>query len=121
MRGKGIQQKRKYILTFRQKDKDIFDAIRTGKKKIETRAATKRYQAIRSGDMLVFKWGSEKFEKETKKVTVFKTITAMLKKYRIKDIMPSCKNAAQMQEIYFKFPGYKEKIKKSGLIAFELK
>ncbi|MBI5913245.1 hypothetical protein HY839_02260 [Candidatus Azambacteria bacterium] len=37
-------------LKFRAKNRDIFEAIRDGRKKVETRAATEKFRDIKSGD-----------------------------------------------------------------------
>lgn len=111
----------KYILIFRQIDRDKFEALRRGQKKIETRAASIKYQKILPGDVLVFKCGQEKFEKIVKKVSVFKDVASLFSKYKWKDIMPLANSKAEAEAAYDSFPGYKEKIKKFGLVAFELK
>jgi ASC-1-like (ASCH) protein len=109
-----------HTLRFRSTDKDIFDAILSGKKKVETRAATARYKGMNKGDKIVFVCGKNKFVKEIKKAQVFKSISSLLKKYKFKQINPSVKSEKELEAMYFSFPGYKEKIKKSGLVALEL-
>ena len=122
---------KKIILRFRAVNRDIFDAIRDGHKRVETRAATKRYADIKSGDGIVLVCGRNKLEKLVKRAVIFKTIPALLHKYNVRDIYPHTKdfgvgvnpNTAsekELREIYYSFPGYKEKIKKYGLIAIEL-
>ncbi len=111
---------RKYTLKFNQENRDIFESIRLGSKKVETRAATVKYKDIQKGDELVFVCGKEKFSKHVKKVAVFKSISAILKKYKPSQINPSLKTVKETEELYHSFPGYKEKIKTYGLIAFEL-
>lgn len=90
-----------HTLQIRVENKDIFEAIKTGKKKIETRAGTDKYIKIQVDDKLKFVCGKETFERSVTKIKLFKTISAILKVYS--------------------FPNYREKIKKHGLIAFELK
>lgn len=109
-----------YILRFREVNKDTFEAVKKWTKRVETRAATKKYIEIKTGDILQFVCGKDKFEKKVKKAKIFKSITSMLRKYRIKDINPFLKTKAELREKYYSFPGYEEKIKKHGLIAFEL-
>src|SRR3989338_2693447 len=113
--GMKILSKRKIILRFREENRDIFDAIKDGRKKIETRAATKKYQKIKAGDVLVFVCGKDRFEKPIWSVRFFKTISAMLKKYRVRQINPNVKNEKELVKMYYDFPKYKEKIKKFGL------
>lgn len=112
---------KKYILRFREVNRDIFDAIKNGKKKVETRAATQRYTKMKPGDIVVLMCGKNKFEKVIKQARIFKTIGAMLKKYKVKDIMPNLLSAKELEAAYYSYPNYCEKIKKFGLIALELK
>lgn len=111
---------KKIILRFRAVNRDIFEAIRVGKKKIETRAGSPRYFNIEAGDTLVFICGKDRFEKRAKKVKKFKDIKSLLKAYKPQDINPKTRNLEESEKMYYSFPGYKEKIKKYGLIAIEL-
>ena len=114
---------KKYLLRFRKGNKDSeysFRAIKRGRKKVETRAASERYRRIQSGDVLVFVCGREKVEKLVKRLRVFKSIPAMLRVYRVKDIMPDRDSPRELKAAYESYHGYREKIKKFGLVAFEL-
>jgi ASC-1-like (ASCH) protein len=108
-------------LKFRAVDRDIFEAIRSGKKKVETRAGTEKYKNIKPGDKIELICRYKKFEKEITKVQRFKTIRAMLKKYKPVQISPFCKTEGELRDMYYSFPEYKEKLRKYGLVAFELK
>lgn len=108
-------------LKFRAVNRDIFEGIKSGKKKVETRAATDKYRAIKVGDKVILMCGKNKFEKEVKKVKIFKTIAALLKVYKPAQINPGLKTVKETREMYYSFPKYKEKIQKHGLVAFELK
>ena len=110
----------KKVLRFRKADKYIFNAIRRRLKTIETRAATIRFQDIKKRDILVFICGQERFEKEVKKVSYFKNIEDMVKSVNFKKIMPFVSSLEEFKDTYNKFPGYKEKIKKFGLVALDL-
>jgi ASC-1-like (ASCH) protein len=107
-------------LEIRDINKDIFEAIRDGKKKVETRAATPKYSDIKSGDRVDFVCGNESFVKQIKKVETFKTISEMLDKYEVEEINPKIRSEKELEDMYYSFPNYKEKIEKYGLIAFEL-
>jgi ASC-1-like (ASCH) protein len=109
-----------YILRFRAVNRDIFEAIRSGKKKIETRAATVKYKNIKKGDVLVFVCGNKRFSRIIKEVKFFKSVGSMLKVFKVQDIMPNLDSKADLERAYFSYPGYKEKIKKFGLIAFKI-
>lgn len=108
------------ILRFRQINKDIFEAIKSGRKKIETRAGSPRYFNIKAGGRLVFVCGKDKFQKKIKKVRKFKSVKALHKVYKPQDINPKTKTIAESEKMYYSFLGYREKIKKYGLIALEL-
>ncbi|MDO8669083.1 MAG: hypothetical protein Q7K65_02200 [Candidatus Buchananbacteria bacterium] len=113
--------KKKYILRFRAVNQDIFNAIKNGKKKVETRAATARYNKIKVGDVIILVCGKNKFKKTVKRARIFKTIRSMLEKYKVKDIMPNLLSAKELERAYYGYPNYRQKIKKFGLIALELK
>jgi putative endonuclease len=117
---KGIVPAMKtWTLKFRQVDKARFEEIRSGKKEIETRAATVKYQPIIEGDSIIFTCGKEKFTKEISKKHHFKTVDSMLKKIPLKKIMPDVKTVEEAQKRYVSYPGYKEKIREHGIFAFE--
>jgi ASC-1-like (ASCH) protein len=107
-------------LRFREVDRDIFEAIRKGKKKVETRAASPRFIKMKTGDCLKLVCGKDSFEKRVKKARIFKTISAMLKKYKAKEINPLAKSKNDLESMYDSFPNYREKIKKYGLMVLEL-
>ncbi len=110
-----------FSLRFREENRDIFRAIRNGRKKVETRAATERYRKIKTGDIIKFVCGKDGFEKQVSKAEVFKTIRALLRVYGVKEINPSIDSEKELRELYNTFPSYREKIKKCGLIALELR
>lgn len=109
------------IFRFRAIDKNIFEAIKNGDKKVETRAATDRYSDIKVGDKIIFVCGKENFKKEVKHAKMFKTISSLLKKYKVKEINPDLESKNELERMYYTFSSYKEKIKKFGLIALEFK
>lgn len=113
-------ENKKIILRFRAINKDIFLAIKNGKKKIETRAASKRFRTIKTGDKLVLVCGKEKIERKVKKIKVFKTIKTLLKKYKPWEINPEAFSEKDLIKMWSGFSDYKEKIKKYGLVAMEL-
>ena len=107
-------------LRFRAANRDIFEAIRSGKKCVETRAATERYRAIASGDRISLVCGRDSFVKKVRSARLFRSLPALLRRYRVKDINPNVRTAVELKAMYDSFPGYKEKLKKFGLIALEL-
>ncbi len=109
------------ILKINSKDRYIIDAIISGEKKIETRAATPKYREIKMGEKIILVCGSKKIKKEVIKVELFKTIGALLKKYKPEEINPKTHSAQEARAMWYSFPGYKEKIKEFGLVAWHLK
>src|SRR3990167_5043430 len=110
----------KYTLKFRAVNRDIFLDIKSGKKTVETRAATERYQDIKAGDIIVLVCGEERFKKKVKKARIFKSIKALLKIYPLKKIMPGLTTEKEWREELYTYPNYKEKIQKHGIVALEL-
>ena len=111
---------KKYILLIRQTDRITYDLIESGEKRVETRAASPRYKDIKDGDMVVFKCGKDSFERIIKKTQKFKNVDKMLDHYDVKDINPSVSTVEELKSMYNSYSGYKEKLKKHGIIAFEL-
>ena len=112
---------KKHILRFRKTDKGIFDNIKKGLKTIETRVATTKFCNIKNEDILVFLCDGKKFTKEVIEVKHFQSIKKMAKDLDIKKIMPQISSLKEMKAVYYCFPGYKEKIKKFGLVAIKFK
>lgn len=110
----------KHILRIREIDRKFFDVIKSGKKTIETRAATDKLRLIKTGDVLKFVCGRDILEKRILKVYRFKNIDDLAKSLDLEKIMPLVSSLDEAKKIWFSFPGYKEKIKKYGLVAFEL-
>lgn len=108
------------MLKFRTVNSDVFTAILDGSKKIETRAATPKYRDVKVGDILVLTCGRKRIEKRVVKVELFKTIGALLKIYQPEEINPKICSSKEAREMWYSFPGYKEKIKKFGLVAWNL-
>ena len=109
-----------FTLRFRAVNRDTFLDIISGKKVVETRAATERYKNIKKGDLLILVCGKEKFKKEVKKVKIFKTVASMIKVYPPNKIMPGISSVKELQKAYYSYPHYREKIKKYGLVVLEL-
>ena len=110
----------KYTLRFRAVNKDIFLNIKSGRKTVETRAASEKYRNIQSGDSVVLVCGKDRFQKKVKKAKIFTTVRSLLRSYNLKRIMSELNSEKEWQEELYKYPNYKEKIKKFGLIALEL-
>jgi len=111
---------KKYTLPVRSVDRDVYDLIESGAKKIETRAAGPRYENIQNGDLIVFKCGKDKFERTVKNVEKFENVEKMLVSHKVQDIDPRVETEEGLKKMYHSFPGYDERLKKYGIIAFEL-
>ena len=115
-----MAEPKKVILRFRAVNRDIFEAIVSGKKKIETRAASAKYKDIKAKDIVVLACGKKRIEKRVKKTEHFSSVAAILQKYKPETINPKTHTIKEATEMWHSFPGYKEKIKKFGLIAITL-
>lgn len=111
----------KHIFIIREVDRRVFEAVKNGEKKIETRKASEKYLAVKPGDVAVFKCGEDTLEKEIVNVWHFKSIEEMLQVFDFRQIMPFVDTISEMREVYDSFPGYKEAIAKDGIAAFKLK
>ena len=107
-------------LKFREANRDIFEAIKSGIKKVETRAATEKYRGLKGGEKVKLICGTDTFQKEIVKVTIFASIEGLLKKYRPEEINPKVNSREELAQMFYSFPGYKEKIKQFGFVAIEL-
>jgi ASC-1-like (ASCH) protein len=108
-------------LKIRAVDGAVFAAIKNGVKKIETRAAIPSYCKIKKGDRIVFICGQEKVEKKVESAALYKSIGVLFRRYGVKDIFPDLTTVGEATKKYYSFPDYREKIKKFGLIVWELK
>lgn len=115
------KKNKKIILRFRAVNRSFFEAIKNGKKKVETRAATVKYKDIQQGDIVKFVCGKERFSRTVRSAEVFKSINALLKIHALNDIMPDAQSKKDLEEAYYSFPGYREKITKFGIMAITFK
>lgn len=109
-----------WTLRFRAADEGNFLDIVHGRKTVETRAATPKYRAIVKGDTLAIVCGTKRIEKKVKRVEIFPTIGAMAKKIPFRRIMPNVHSIAGMRDVYYGYPGYREKLKTHGVITFHI-
>ncbi len=101
-------------------NRDIFLAIKNGTKRVETRAATKKYQKAKKGDVLVFVCGKSKFKKQIKNIEHFSSVKSLLKKHKPSAINPNVHSPKELEKMYYEYPEYKEKIKKFGIVAWTI-
>ena len=75
---------------------------------------------IERGDIVVFKCGNDSFERIVKKARKFNNVDKILDHYDVKDINPGVNTVEELKLMYNSYPNYTEKLKKYGIIAFEL-
>ena len=73
-------------LVFNSKNKDIYQILQDGRKKIETRSATIKYKKLKVGDVITFSCRAESFERKIRNITYFDSINHLLK-YNPLDIL----------------------------------
>jgi len=110
-----------WTLRFRAADKKNLTEIKDGLKSIETRAATEKYRGIKRGDTLILVCGKQRIERLVGHVKIFKTINALFQSVPFRKIMPSAESEEEARNIYYSYPGYREKIRKYGIIAMTIK
>ena len=109
-----------HTLVMREVDRSIFEDIVSGKKTIETRAATEKYRAIKSGNTLTFKCGEDKVTKVVEKSQHYKSLEDMFTHLPMALVLPNAVDLENAKAIYYSFPKYEEKIATYGIMAFSL-
>ncbi|MBI4119462.1 MAG: hypothetical protein HY456_01275 [Parcubacteria group bacterium] len=116
---------RTWVLRIRYKDRPVLAAIKSGKKSIETRAlgptrTGKNFRNIKKGDAIIFRCGDSVLRKRVKKVKYYKSVESLFRKLDMNKVMPYLNPAslAAVRKIYYGFGGYRERIRKYGLVAF---
>ena len=107
------------ILEFFPDDKDIFEAVVRGEKTIETRAGGK-YDDIKGGDTIELVCGNQRISKKVSKIELFESVEDILKKYKPRTLNPNISTAEEARKMWEGSPGYKERLRKYGLVAFHL-
>jgi ASC-1-like (ASCH) protein len=117
---KKENKQKKHRLVFAKENKDTWENIKVGLKTIETRAGSVKYKKVKKGDILVLFCDGKQFERTVKKVTHVTSVAALIKKYNPSSINPGVHTLKEMEGMYYRYPGYKEKIAQFGILAFEL-
>lgn len=107
-------------LNFVKEDKYIFEALKNGYKNVETRATTIKYKQVKAGDTLIFVCEKDTFRRQVKRVIHFHSIEELLSAYQPQEINPLLRTQDEIIEMCYSLPGYREKIEKGGMLAFEL-
>jgi len=106
--------------------KPKFAGIKSGGKTIETRAPDpsrpdKHYNSVQKGDLLVFVCEGEEITKEVTGVRLYKPWQEMFDHENLSEIQPETKSRQEAIEIYYGYPGYRQRLEKYGIIAIYLK
>ena|SRR3989338_7942986 len=109
-----------WTLRFRAVDRNNFEEVKNGIKIIETRAGTIKYGHIEVEDTLTFTCGKERIVKKVVRKFHWASIDAMVKEIDFRKIMPSVNSIDEMKKKYASYTNYEDKIKKHGLLGFEL-
>lgn len=113
---------------------NVYYDLLEGSKEVETRSPDpskpeKDYGKIVEGDSLIFHLVNDSFKRvsESEKLAFkagnirkYNSIEEMLETENIKSILPDVHSKEEALEIYYSFPGYKERIAKYGIIAIDL-
>ena len=108
-------------LIFREIDRPSFDRIKSGDKTIETRAGLPEYNGIKPGDVLKISCGEDVINKKVVEVNHFSSLEELIDKIGLEDIMAAGTTRDEAIARWNSFPGYPERIKKHGIIAWRLK
>lgn len=111
---------RRHVIEFHDVNRPLFEAIRTGTKRVETRAATEKYTAVRAGDEVLFVCGGETCLKTVVTAKRFRTVDELLGVYPPSAIAPWLSSVEDVRALYQTFPGYAAKLERHGVVAFEL-
>jgi len=76
---------------------------------------------LKINDVIMFVCGKEILKKKIKSAENFKTISALLKKYKPQQINPRIKIEKELRKMWYSFPNYRKKIRKHGLVVWKLK
>jgi ASC-1-like (ASCH) protein len=109
-----------HSLVFAESSRKNFQAIKDGLKKVETRAATPKYQKIKEGDYLRIVCGEDEIIKKVKSTKRYSSINDLFSRISLTNVMPYVATIDEARSEYYSYPNYKEKIAEFGLVAFEL-
>ncbi len=120
----------KWVLKFAsyRKKNDIFDAVKSGQKTIETRpinlAVKRNYSQVKVGDVLVMVSlkTKEKLEKVVTFAHVYKSVAEMVKEEPVGKIIPGVKTPEELMVIFEELKkkwgrSYANKLEKYGIVA----
>jgi ASC-1-like (ASCH) protein len=107
-------------LPFRAEDRDKFEALKSGHKSTETRAGGPKYRGMIEGDLAVITCGQEKLERRIVNLRHFETLEELFQAVPYAQIFPWATSLEEAKGFYDAYPGYTERIRDHGVVAFEL-
>ena len=93
-----------YKLPFLLENKRIFEALRDGRKKIETRAGSQQYLEIKADDTIEFSCAAEKFSRIVKKISHYKNLDDLFDTYTPNEINPEINSYDELKKCMRHFP-----------------
>lgn len=97
-----------------------FEQLESGKKSIETRAATVRNQNIEVGDQLEISCGPKQLFRTVKGIQHYDSVESIFQSADWNRVMPEVETLDDAKAVYYAWPGYREKIDQHGILAFYL-
>lgn len=111
---------KRHVLNIRAVDRINFDQIAEGKKTIETRAATPRYNGIEAGDELELRCGTDRITRRVLAVQHYDSVESIFQSADFSSVMPGVETLDDAKAAYYSYSGYEDKINRYGLIAMYL-
>jgi len=103
-----------WILRIRAENRIIFNQIKSGRKKVETRAfgftkTGKNFGSVQKGDTLLFMCGRARLRKKVKKIKKFRTIDVFFEKVNQKLVWPHLerRTLSEIKKQYYAIPAIK--------------
>lgn len=98
-----------------------FQMIQSGAKTWEGRCNTGMFKRIYAGDTITFACRDQLQLTEVLSVRVFDSFRQMLEDVGVKPMLPDVSNLDQATNIYLRIPGYAQKEREYGVVAFEVR
>jgi ASC-1-like (ASCH) protein len=116
------------MIQLRFREYPIFELIKVGKKTVETRALNpeepdRYFGNVQIGDNIELYAvdTGEALVREVVRVTIYNSFEEYLEREDLGKIFGSEVSKETATEKHLSFPGYEEKLRKNGIIAFEIK
>jgi ASC-1-like (ASCH) protein len=87
----------------------VFDHLKSGKKTVEGRPYSSKYQQVQPGDHIVFTNGSRKHKVVVRSVKKYKTLKGYLRGEGLRKTLPGVTSVAEATQIYNKWSTPKQR------------